>query len=108
MARSRSATRRGRRAPATIIRPEKLHEAQKRLEEIGSPAFTISDVRSHGLQTGIRGTWRGEPYVLQVVHKIKVEVLCDHGQVDQVAKTLAEASRTGQLEMESSSSPRWT
>jgi nitrogen regulatory protein PII len=73
-----------------------LHEARKRLEEIGSPAFTICDVRSHGLQTGIRGTWRGEPYVRQVVHKIKVEVLCDHGQVDQVAKTLAEASRTGQ------------
>ncbi|MQA86731.1 MAG: P-II family nitrogen regulator [Streptosporangiales bacterium] len=87
----------GMRRVAAIIRPERLHDVQRRLEEIGSPGFTISDVRGHGHQGVVRGSWRGEPYVLHVVHKIQVEVLCADDQVDLVAKTIIDAARTGHV-----------
>lgn len=80
-----------------IIRPEKLHEVQRRLDQIGAPGLTISDVRGHGQEKGLRGTWRGDPYVLQVIHKIKVEVVCEDHEAEQIGRAILDAGRTGQL-----------
>jgi nitrogen regulatory protein P-II 1 len=79
-----------------IIRPDRLYEVQRRLEDAGATSFTISDVRGHGDQTLIHGTWRGERYVLHVTHKVQLEILCADEKVDSFAKTIMGAARTGQ------------
>ncbi len=82
---------------AAIIRSEMLHDVQQQLADVGFSGFTMSDVRGHGEEEAPRGSWRGDPYVLRVLHKIKIEILCEDDEVDQVAETIVAAARTGDV-----------
>lgn len=80
-----------------IIRPESLAVVQQALEAKGFGGFTISDVRGHGNQQVERGSWRGDPFELHVIHKIQITVLCEDEEAGPVVETVMAAARTGQI-----------
>lgn len=80
-----------------IIRPEKLEEVKDALGKYGIKGMTVTQVVGCGLQKGRIGVYRGHEYSINLLPKLKIEiVLLDH-QVEDVADIICEYSRTGEV-----------
>ena len=78
-----------------IIRPEKLEEVKDELGKYGIHGMTVTQVVGCGLQKGRIGVYRGHEYSINLLPKLKIEiVLMDH-QVEDVADIISKAARTG-------------
>lgn len=80
-----------------IIRPEKLEEIRTALESVGYSGIMISEIEGHGKQKGIVQQWRGEKYKLDLIPKIKMEVVVKDSEVEIIKKTIIENARTGEV-----------
>jgi nitrogen regulatory protein P-II 1 len=80
-----------------IIKPFKLDDVKEALNGIGIKGMTISEVKGYGRQKGHTEIYRGAEYVVDFLPKIKMEVIVDGDQVDQVVETIVEAARTGKI-----------
>lgn len=80
-----------------IIKPFKLEDVKEALRAVGIQGMTVSETRGFGRQRGHTEVYRGAEYQVDFVPKVKLEVLCDDGQVDQVVKAIMETARTGQI-----------
>ena len=80
-----------------IIRPERLSIVRKALEEVGYPGLTITDVRGHGAQKGAVQHFRGTEFVVDVLPKVKVELVVKDEAVDRLVKVITENARTGSV-----------
>ncbi|MGH8509962.1 MAG: P-II family nitrogen regulator [Gammaproteobacteria bacterium] len=80
-----------------IIQPHKLEDVQEALKNVGVEGMTISDVRGHGRQKGHKEIYRGQEYTVDVLPKVKIEVVVPDSRLEEVAKTLRDAARTGKL-----------
>ena len=80
-----------------IIKPFKLDDVKEALNGIGIKGMTISEVKGYGRQKGHTEIYRGAEYVVDFLPKIKVEIIVDADQVDQVIETVVEAARTGKI-----------
>ncbi len=78
-----------------IIRPEKLDPVKLSLEEAGFYGMTIHEVRGRGRQRGIILQWRAGEYRVDLLSKLKIEVVVDDGDVDKVIEAICEAAVTG-------------
>ena len=58
-----------------IIRPEKLDSVRHALEDISSPGLMITEIEGHGKQKGITRQWRGKEYKVELLPKIKIEIV---------------------------------
>jgi nitrogen regulatory protein PII len=78
-----------------IIRPEKLEEVKDELGKYGIHGMTVTQVVGCGLQKGRIGVYRGHEYSINLLPKLKVEiVLMDH-QVEDIADIISRTARTG-------------
>jgi len=80
-----------------IIKPFKLDDVKEALNGIGIKGMTISEVKGYGRQKGHTEIYRGAEYVVDFLPKIKLEIIVDADQVDQVIETVVEAARTGKI-----------
>ncbi|MGH9577646.1 MAG: P-II family nitrogen regulator [Terriglobales bacterium] len=80
-----------------IIQPHKLEDVQEALKNLGVDGMTISDVRGHGRQKGHKEIYKGQEYTVDVLPKVKIEVVVPDSRLEEVAKTLSDAARTGKL-----------
>jgi len=80
-----------------IIQPFKLDEVKKALQDIGIDGMTISEVRGHGRQKGHREVYRGQEYNVDLLPKVKLELVVPSDRTDEVTKTLAEAAKSGKI-----------
>ncbi len=80
-----------------IIKPFKLEDAKLALTEIGVEGITVSEVRGYGRQKGHTETYRGAEYAVDLLPKLKLEVVVPDERVDQVLAVLADACKTGQV-----------
>ena len=80
-----------------IIQPFKLEEVKEALKAIGIEGMTISDVRGHGRQKGHRETYRGQEYNVDLLPKIKFEMVVTDDRAGEVVRTLSGAARTGKI-----------
>jgi nitrogen regulatory protein P-II 1 len=80
-----------------IIKPFKLDDVKAALETLGVLGLTISEVRGYGRQKGHTEVYRGAEYTVDLVPKIRVEVLVDDLDVDKVLDTITESARTGKI-----------
>ena len=80
-----------------IIKPFKLDDVKDALNGIGIKGMTISEVKGYGRQKGHTEIYRGAEYVIDFLPKVKVEIIVDTEQVDQVIDTIIEAARTGKI-----------
>ncbi len=80
-----------------IIKPFKLDDVKEALNGIGIKGMTISEVKGYGRQKGHTEIYRGAEYVVDFLPKIKLEIIIDSDQVDQVIETVVSAARTGKI-----------
>lgn len=80
-----------------IIPPDRLERLKAALEEKGFVSMTISEVTGRGEQRGIKLRYNGRAEHLDLLSKVKIElVVCDY-EVDFLIETIAEAVRTGRI-----------
>jgi nitrogen regulatory protein P-II 1 len=80
-----------------IIQPFKLDEVKESLKQIGIDGMTISEVRGHGRQKGHKEVYRGQEYQVDLLPKVKLELVVADDRSEEVIKTLAFAARTGKI-----------
>lgn len=80
-----------------IIQPFKLDDVREALKGIGVDGMTIYDVRGHGRQKGHKEVYRGQEYEVDLLPKVKVEVVVAESRVDETVKAIVEAARTGKI-----------
>ena len=80
-----------------IVQPFKLEEVKEALKAIGIDGMTITDVRGHGRQKGHREIYRGQEYNVDLLPKVKLELVVPDTRAEEVIQTLAGAARTGKI-----------
>ena len=80
-----------------IIQPFKIDDVKEALMGIGIDGMTISEVRGHGRQKGHKEVYRGQEYNVDLLPKVKVEMVVSAGRSDEVIKALSDAARTGKI-----------
>jgi nitrogen regulatory protein P-II 1 len=80
-----------------IIKPFKLDDVKSALETLGVVGLTVSEVRGYGRQKGHTEVYRGAEYTVDLVPKVRVEVLVDDLDADKVVDTIVESARTGKI-----------
>jgi len=80
-----------------IIQPFKLDEVKEALQAIGIEGMTISEVRGHGRQKGHKEVYRGQEYTVDLLPKVKIELVVSDIRVDEVTRTLVQAACTGKI-----------
>jgi nitrogen regulatory protein P-II 1 len=80
-----------------VIQPFKLEEVKEPLKAIGIDGMTISDVRGHGRQKGHREVYRGQEYNVDLLPKVKLEMVVPETRFEEVLRTLTAAARTGKI-----------
>jgi nitrogen regulatory protein P-II 1 len=80
-----------------IIQPFKLDEVKQALMGIGIDGMTISEVRGHGRQKGHKEVYRGQEYTVDLLPKVRIEMVVADGLAEKAVDTLANAARTGKI-----------
>ncbi len=80
-----------------IIQPFKLDEVKDALTQIGVDGITITDVRGHGRQKGHLEVYRGAEYKVDLLPKIKIEVVISSARAEEVVTAISNAARTGKV-----------
>lgn len=80
-----------------VIQPFKLDEVKEALKAIGIDGMTITDVRGHGRQKGHKEVYRGQEYNVDLLPKVKIEMVVPAVRADEVVGTLTKAARTGKI-----------
>ncbi|MEQ1886338.1 MAG: P-II family nitrogen regulator [Bryobacteraceae bacterium] len=80
-----------------VIQPHKLEDAKEALIGIGVDGITISEVRGHGRQKGHTEVYRGQEYKVDLLPKVKLEMVVPDSRADQIITVLAEAARSGKI-----------
>jgi nitrogen regulatory protein P-II 1 len=81
----------------STIQPFKLDEVKEALKAIGIDGMTISEVRGHGRQKGHKEVYRGQEYMVDLLPKIKLEMVIPSERVDEVVSKLVDTARTGKI-----------
>lgn len=80
-----------------LIKPFKLDDVREALQAIGLKGMTVTEARGFGRQKGQTELYRGAEYVVDFLPKLKIELVVDDGQVDEVVRTIAEAARSNRI-----------
>jgi nitrogen regulatory protein P-II 1 len=80
-----------------IIQPFKLDEVKEALKAIGIDGMTITEVRGHGRQKGHKEVYRGQEYNVDLLPKVKVELVVPEDRFEEVIQSLTAAARTGKI-----------
>jgi len=80
-----------------IIQPFKLDAVMEALKAGGIEGITVLEVRGHGRQKGHKEVYRGREYNVDLLPKVKLEMVVTAGRKDEVIRTLSEAARTGAI-----------
>jgi nitrogen regulatory protein P-II 1 len=80
-----------------VIKPFKLDDVRSALESFGVHGMTVSEASGYGRQKGHTEVYRGAEYTVDLVPKIRLEVLLDDGDVDDVVEVIVKTSQTGRI-----------
>jgi nitrogen regulatory protein PII len=80
-----------------VIKPFKLDEVKEALKAVGVEGLTVTEVRGFGRQGGHTETYRGAEYKVDLLPKVKVEVVVDDVDVDRVVDAVVGAARSDKI-----------
>jgi nitrogen regulatory protein P-II 1 len=80
-----------------VIKPHKWEEVRVALESAGVTGMTVSEVSGYGRQKGHTEVYRGAEYDITLVPKVRIEIVVDDANADQVVTAVVDAARTGRI-----------
>jgi nitrogen regulatory protein P-II 1 len=80
-----------------IIQPFRLDEVKEALKAVGVDGMTVTEVRGHGRQKGHREVYRGQEYHVDLVPKVKLELVVASERAEDVIRTVVTTARTGKI-----------
>ena len=80
-----------------IIKPGKLGDVTTALATIGHPGLMVTEIEGHGRQSGVETQARGKTYKIELLGKVKVEVVVADKDVEKTIKAISEAAYTGKV-----------
>jgi nitrogen regulatory protein P-II 1 len=80
-----------------LVKPHQLKDVTAALARVGATDITMSEVRGFGRQGGHTETYRGAEYRIDLVPKVRIDVLCEDDRADAVVAAVLEAAATGRI-----------
>ncbi|MDO9046014.1 MAG: P-II family nitrogen regulator [Methanobacteriaceae archaeon] len=80
-----------------IIRPDKFETVKNSLEELGINGMTVEDVKGRGRQLGITESYRGKDYTVDLLPKVRLEIIVKAIDVDKVVDDIVDKAKTGDI-----------
>jgi len=80
-----------------VIKPHKLDEVKAALEAFGVQGMTVSEASGYGRQRGHTEVYRGAEYTVDLVPKVRLEVLVDDADVADVTDVVVKSAQTGRI-----------
>ena len=80
-----------------IVQPFKLDEVKEALKNIGIDGMTISEVRGHGRQKGHKEVYRGQEYNVDLLPKVRFDLVVANERLEEVVDAITTAARTGKI-----------
>jgi nitrogen regulatory protein P-II 1 len=80
-----------------IIQPFKMDDVKQALIGIGIDGMTITEVRGHGRQKGHKEVYRGQEYTVDLLPKVRIEMVIADALLEKAVDTLSAAARTGKI-----------
>jgi len=80
-----------------VIRPTRLDAVKEALEDVGVSGMTVTDVRGYGRQRGHTEKYRGNTYVVNLLPKIKIEVVVPDARADAAMGAIETGAHTGEI-----------
>ena len=80
-----------------IIRPQKLDDVRESLKNLGYPGMSITRIEGHGRQKGKIEQFRGQEYKVELLAKVKIEIITKDSSVIPITKAIAKAAMTGDI-----------
>jgi nitrogen regulatory protein P-II 1 len=80
-----------------VLKPFKLDEVKEALKTLGVAGMTLTEAQGFGRQRGHTEVYRGAEYEVDFVPKIRVEILVDDSQADEVVDAIVRAAATGKI-----------
>jgi nitrogen regulatory protein P-II 1 len=80
-----------------VIKPHKWEDVREALETFGVTGMTVSEVSGYGRQKGHTEVYRGAEYDIALVPKVRIEIVVEDGEVDDVVRTISASARTGRI-----------
>jgi len=80
-----------------IIKPYKLDEIKEALTQIAVTGMTVSEVKGYGRQQGHTELYRGAEYVVDLIPKIKIEIVTTEDNVQDIINTISDNAKSGKI-----------
>src|SRR6266446_6915033 len=80
-----------------IIQPSRFESVKDALREIGIEGMTVTEARGHGRQKGHTEVYRGREYTVDLLPKIKIELVIPDNLVDQAVDAILQSASTGKI-----------
>ena len=80
-----------------VVKPHKWEEVRASLERVGITGMTVSEVSGYGRQKGHTEVYRGAEYDIALVPKIRIEIVVDDAEADEVVSAIVDSARTGKI-----------
>jgi len=80
-----------------IVKPFKLEDVKAALEVLGIQGLTVAEVQGFGRQRGHTEVYRGAEYVVDLVPKVRIDVVVGDLDAEKVVEAVVDAARTGKI-----------
>ena len=80
-----------------VVKPHKWEDVRSALEGIGITGMTVTEVAGYGRQKGHTEVYRGAEYDISLVPKVRIEIVVDDADAEQVVDTVVSAAATGKI-----------
>lgn len=80
-----------------VIKPHRLDEVKDALHAFGVHGLTVTEASGYGRQRGHTEVYRGAEYTVDLVPKVRIEVLVGDDDAEQLIEVVVKASRTGKI-----------
>ncbi len=80
-----------------IIRQEKFDDVKKALVEVGCEGMTVTEVKGRGSQRGIRQSYRGSSYCVDLIPKTRIEIVVKDEGLDALVEAIKKGAHTGNI-----------
>jgi nitrogen regulatory protein P-II 1 len=80
-----------------VVQPSRMESVKEALVELGIMGMTISEVRGHGRQKGHTEVYRGNEYTVDLLPKIKFEIVLPDAMLDTAVQAILKSAKTGKI-----------